>query len=81
MLRRVPFFDGASQMYEHTDFPEVEAFRKSGPLRSPKASWQTQQLRPREAVVDLERGTRQQAVGASAAGASDAEDPMARFNC
>jgi len=44
MLRRVPYFAGSNRAYE---YPDIEAFQKSGPLRSPNSSWQMQ-LRQRD---------------------------------
>ena len=46
MLRRVPYYTGPYADYE---YPDVEEFAKSGPLRTPKSSWQ---LRMRERALE-----------------------------
>jgi len=44
MLRRVPYYAGAEQVYDKDDFPDVEAFVRSGPLRSPRNAWEMKQV-------------------------------------
>jgi len=61
MLRRVPYFAGSNRAYE---YPDIEAFQKSGPLRSPKSSWQLH-LRQRDMEsmeVVVEQQPQQQSV-------------------
>ena len=45
------YYAGAEQEYDKDDFPDVEAFVKSGPLRSPRNAWEMKQVERKRGAI------------------------------